>query len=272
MSISVLDLFCGAGGSSYGARNAGATIACGIDACPLAIQTYKLNFPNTVALNATLDERSGATLLGEIRNVDLILASPECTNHTCAKGGRPRDEQSRLSARYVLRFARQLRPRWIVLENVIQMRWWQGYHPLIEEIQELGYHVQPQVLDAADFGVPQTRRRLFVICDREIVPEPLRVPATTWRTASEILDPPGTWDSRPLTAKTGPCQPWNELIGQPGFLGGVCHFWSYTMDPTVEEAGTASIGHCGLLQHWTDLASSLGSATRRCSGSSKCRN
>jgi DNA (cytosine-5)-methyltransferase 1 len=131
-------------------------------------------------------------------SIQLIRASRESKNHTCAKGERPRDEQSRLSARYVLRFARQLKPRWIVLENVIQMRWWQGYHPLIEEIQDLGYHVRPQVLDAADFGVPQTRRRLFVICDREIVPEPLRVPATTWRTASEILDPPGTWDSRPL--------------------------------------------------------------------------
>ena len=104
-----------------------------------------------------------AMLLGEIRNINLILASPECTNHTCAKGGRPRDEGSRLSARYVLLFAQQLKPRWIVLENVIQMRWWHGYHPLMEEIRDLGYHVRSQVLDAADFGVPQTRRRLFVV-------------------------------------------------------------------------------------------------------------
>ena len=143
-------------------------------------------------------------LLGEIRNINLILASPECTNHTCAKGGRPRDEESRLSARYVLLFAQQLKPRWIVLENVIQMRWWDGYHPLIEEIRNLGYHVRSQVLDAADFGVPQTRRRLFVVCDREITPAPIRAPATTWRAAREILDPPGTWHSRPLyTEKAG---------------------------------------------------------------------
>src|SRR6266478_1147153 len=78
------------------------------------------------------------------------------------------------------------------------MRWWHGYHPLIEEIRNLGYHVRSQVLDAADFGVPQTRRRLFVVCDREITPAPIRAPATTWRAAREILDPPGTWHSRPL--------------------------------------------------------------------------
>jgi len=201
VSIRVLDLFCGAGGSSYGARNAGAEIVCGIDAWPLAIQTYKVNFSGAVALNATLGDGSGARLLGNIRDMDMILAAPECTSHTCAKGGRPRDEQSRLSARYVLRFARQLKPRWIVLENVIQMRWWKGYHPLIQEIQDLGYHVRPQVLDAADFGVPQTRRRLFVICDREMVPEPVRAPFTTWKAAREILDPPGTWVSRPLCSE-----------------------------------------------------------------------
>ena len=104
-----------------------------------------------------------------------MRAFPEYRSHTCAKGGRPRDEESRLSARYVLLFAQQLKPRWIVLENVIQMRWWHGYHPLIEGIRNLGYHVRLQVLDAADFGVPQTRRRLFVVCDREITPAPISV-------------------------------------------------------------------------------------------------
>jgi DNA (cytosine-5)-methyltransferase 1 len=196
--IKVLDLFCGAGGSSCGARSAGTTIVCGIDAWPLATETFKFNFPNAVALNTTLDERSGTKILGGIGDIDLILASPECTNHTCAKGGRPRDEESRLSARYVLAFAQELRPRWIVLENVIQMRWWHGYHRLIEELRSLGYHVRPQVLDAADFGVPQTRRRLFLLCDREVIPQPLRSRATSCRTAGEVLDPPGRWWSGPL--------------------------------------------------------------------------
>jgi DNA (cytosine-5)-methyltransferase 1 len=126
------------------------------------------------------------------------LASPECTNHTCAKGGKPRDEESRRSARYVLRFARQLRPRWIVLENVVQMRSWAGYDPLIGELKGLGYHIRPQVLDAAQFGVPQTRRRLFLLCDRVRAPEPFAVPLIPARTGREILDTEETWRSTPL--------------------------------------------------------------------------
>jgi DNA (cytosine-5)-methyltransferase 1 len=198
MSMRVLDLFCGAGGSSLGAQAAGATIACGIDSWPLASSTFALNFPDAVALNVALDERTGAKLLGKVQDIDLILASPECTNHTCAKGAKPRDEESRRSARYVLRFARQLRPRWIVLENVVQMRSWAGYDSLIGELQALGYHVRPQVLDAACFGVPQTRRRLFLLCDRERTPEAVSVPVMPVRVGREILDPAGAWRSTPL--------------------------------------------------------------------------
>jgi DNA (cytosine-5)-methyltransferase 1 len=198
MSIRVLDLFCGAGGSSLGAQAAGAAIVCGIDAWPLASSTFAANFPGALSLTASLDERSGPRLLGDIGEIDLILASPECTNHTCAKGGKPRDEESRRSARYVLRFARQLRPRWIVLENVVQMRYWAGYDPFIGELKRLGYYIRPEVLDAARFGVPQARRRLFLLCDLLRPPEPVSVPMTSVRSGSEILDAEGTWSSSPL--------------------------------------------------------------------------
>jgi DNA (cytosine-5)-methyltransferase 1 len=198
MSIRALDLFCGAGGSSLGARAAGGSIVCGIDECALATSTFAANFPNALAINATLSERSGVKLLGAIGKIDLILASPECTNHTCARGGKPRDEESRRSARYVLRFAQELKPRWIVLENVIQMRSWSGYDPLIDELRKLGYFVRPQILDAASFGVPQTRRRLFLLCDRERPPDPVSAPGEPIRPGCEILDPEGVWRSTPL--------------------------------------------------------------------------
>ena len=198
MPIRVLDLFCGAGGNSLGARSAGATIVCGINSWPLACETFAANFPTATALNAILDRRSGAELLDRLGDIDLILASPECTNHTCAKGGRPRDEESRRSARYVLNFARQLAPRWIVLENVVQMRSWSGYDPLISDLRKLGYFVRPQVLDAAWFGVPQTRRRLFLLCDRERLPDPVTPPISRFRSTREILDREDTWRSTPL--------------------------------------------------------------------------
>lgn len=201
MKIRVLDLFCGVGGSSWGARDAGADIVCAVDAWPLAAKTYKRNFPATEVISATLDERSRSCLLGEIGSIDLILASPECTNHTCAKGSRPRDEASRRTANYVINFARELKPRWIVLENVVQMRAWQGYSPLIGDLEALGYRVRPQTLDAFSFGVPQTRRRLYLLCDREVEPAEVRTRTGERRSAcaaADVIQFDGPWRSRPL--------------------------------------------------------------------------
>jgi DNA (cytosine-5)-methyltransferase 1 len=200
MKPRVLDLFCGGGGSSWGAASAQAEIACAVDAWSVAVETYQANFPEARVIQTTLNEDSCPSLLGDIEHIDLILASPECTNHTCAKGSRPRDENSKRTANYVIRFAEKLKPRWIVLENVVQMRSWHGYTPLIDELRALGYNVLPQVLDAADFGVPQTRRRLFLLCDREAVPvpvEPLRR-GRRLRRAADVVQFDGPWKSRPL--------------------------------------------------------------------------
>src|SRR5450759_1746859 len=110
MGIRTLDLFCGGGGSSWGAQAAGADIICGIDAAPFAVSTYQRNFPRAKAVEMMLDELSGPGDVPNLGKIDLLLASPECTNHTCARGSRPRDEMSRLTARYVLNFARGLSP------------------------------------------------------------------------------------------------------------------------------------------------------------------
>ena len=198
MGIRTLDLFCGGGGSSYGARNAGAQIVCGVDACPIAVETYKTNFPDAKAIRFEMRGDSGPELLGDIGKIDLLLASPECTNHTCARGSRPRIEESRDTARYVLNFARELEPRWIVIENVIHMKSWDGYGPLLSELRALGYHPTPRVLDSSDFGVRQTRKRLFILCDRQANPFTIKTRPGRRPAAAGILDNKGTWQSRPL--------------------------------------------------------------------------
>jgi hypothetical protein len=153
------DLFSGGGGSSYGARAAGAEIVCGIDAWPCATATYVANFRAAKAVNLVLDAKSSLSALGDIGSTDLLLASPECTSHTCARGSRPPEAESRRTANYVLAFAAELRPRWVVVENVIHMRGWQGYPQLLEAMGKEGYQVRIEVLDASRFGVPQVRRR-----------------------------------------------------------------------------------------------------------------
>ncbi|AMN44715.1 site-specific DNA methylase [Rhodoplanes sp. Z2-YC6860] len=194
-------MFCGAGGSSAGARLAGAEIVRGIDAWDLATVTFKDNFANAVVETRELGPFSRPAADMREGEIDLLLASPECTNHSPAKGSRRRSEKSRQTSHYVATFAKMLWPRWIVLENVVQLRDWRGYASLTKELKKLGYHMRPQVLNAADFGVPQTRRRLFVICDRDREPESVKPRSRKRRPAESVIDLEGGWPSRPLYAE-----------------------------------------------------------------------
>jgi DNA (cytosine-5)-methyltransferase 1 len=196
--LRTVDMFCGGGGSSWGARAAGAEILYGIDAWDIAARTFADNFPEARVINRRMEVETGPAGLGIDGPIDLLLASPECTNHTCARGNRPRNEESRSTANYVLRFARDLSPRWVVIENVVQMRAWDGYPDLLDALKGLGYFVRQEILDSAAFGVPQTRRRLFLICDRERPPSPLQIPKVSEASAKEVLEPADTHASRPL--------------------------------------------------------------------------
>jgi len=128
----------------------------------------------------------------------MIIASPECTNHSPAKGAAPRCENSRLTSHYVLGFAKRLKPRWIVLENVVQLRTWNGFDTLIDGLREQKYRIRLERLDASDFGVPQTRRRLFVICDRNREVPAIPRSRKSAPPSSSILRLDGKYESRPL--------------------------------------------------------------------------
>ena len=196
--IPTLDLFCGGGGSSWGAAQAGARIVGAVDAWETATQTFGDNFPGAQVRNVTLHRRSNRRLFSDIGDIELLLASPECTNHTCARGTLDWDEASRETALFVLNYAKAYKPRWLVIENVVQMRNWSRYDDLLEALRA-DYNVKPQVLDAADFGVPQSRRRLFLLCDRQIEPPDLSAHrADRSLVVHDILDPAGTWATRPL--------------------------------------------------------------------------
>jgi len=199
MRIRTLDLFAGCGGSSAGAKKAGAQIVAAVDAWKLATSAYRDNFPRARVITKRIERVAARPLEAEIGPINLLLASPECTNHTCARGSAQRFEESRKTALQVLRFARAFEPRWIVIENVVQMRSWRRYRGFIESLKSLGYNVAPQVLEAKDFGVPQSRRRLFIVCDRERTPPKVR-PTRARRTkaASEVVKMNGEWRSTPL--------------------------------------------------------------------------
>lgn len=164
--LKTIDLFCGAGGSSFGARNAGAEIVAGFDLWSTAIKAYKTNFPEAKTFEGDLRKLLPEEIKKQIGDIDLMLASPECTNHSLAKGAKVRDEASKETAFEVTRYAKTFSPKWIVIENVVEMQSWSGHSKLLKELWELKYFVKEIELNSADFGVAQSRKRLFLLCSR----------------------------------------------------------------------------------------------------------
>jgi DNA (cytosine-5)-methyltransferase 1 len=205
---SCVDLFAGGGGASEGIRLAtGRGPAVAIDHDPAAVLMHATNHPGT--LHLCEDVFAVAPFRPGGRPIDLLWASPDCTHHSRAKGGKPRDNKRRMLAWVVVEWARSVHPRVICLENVPEFRSWgplddEG-HPIPERAGETfdefvgaltlaGYRVEHRELIAADYGAPTTRKRLYLVarCDRE----PIRWPDPThgrgrelpWRTAAECID------------------------------------------------------------------------------------
>ena len=186
--IKAIDLFAGVGGSSWGATSAGIAVVAAVDHWSLARDTYRSNFPNVRFLLGRCEDVKLPKLKKRIGSVDLIVASPECTSHTCAKGNAPRSEMSRRTAFQVVRFATAFKPRWLVIENVVHMRTWKSYDNWLKRLRNLGYKVREQVINAADHGVPQARKRLFVMCDRDRPPSEVIATVKRKKTASSVVN------------------------------------------------------------------------------------
>lgn len=199
--IRAIDLFCGAGGSSAGARAAGVRIVAGFDRWELALQTFKDNFPKARVYSGKIQRIPARKVAAKLGKIHLILASPECIGHTPARGAIRHPEDTRLTAFEIIRFARVLKPRWIVIENVASMRSWRKYKTFVSALKRMGYHVRQQTLNAAKFGVPQSRKRLFIMCDREQRPPKIVPPLTDSRDlkpAMTVVDRNGRYLFSPL--------------------------------------------------------------------------
>lgn len=197
--IRAIDLFCGIGGNSLGAQMAGVEIVAGFDKWDLATLVYKDNFPGAIVENKSLQKVIIPNTQKKLGKIDLILASPECTSHSVARGKRKRRKWSMKLAFQVTRFSEVLKPRWIVIENVPNMRNWELYSEFISALENQGYKVREQELVASDFGVPQSRKRLFLLCDLLQAPPTIALPATTVpRSARDIVNLNGRFKTNPL--------------------------------------------------------------------------
>ena len=200
-TIRAIDLFCGAGGSSFGATQAGIDVVAGFDMWDLAIKTYKANFPKAKVFETNLQRLSDDEInciKKSIGNIDLILASPECTNHSRAKGKAERDEESKRTAFEVIRFARAFKPHWMVIENVVEFESWDKFKDLLDALWDLKYYVRRVILNAKDLGVPQSRERLFLLCSLSGKADEPVLEETTIKPVSTIIDTSEKYKFSPL--------------------------------------------------------------------------
>ena len=175
-----IDLFCGAGGMSLGFERAGFEVAAAVDVDPIHVSTYARHFPDTKAVCADLTEISGEELRAEAglqgREIDVLFGGPPCQGFSIG-GKRQADDPRNVLMSDFARMVSELRPRHFVVENVTGLMMGASVRVLesfVDQVYQSGYAVilPIQVLDACDFGVPQRRRRVFILGYREDQPAP----------------------------------------------------------------------------------------------------
>jgi site-specific DNA-cytosine methylase len=236
VTLTVTDLFCGAGGSSIGAEMAGAELRLGLNHWTRAIETHATNFPNA---DHECDDIAALTT-AQIRrypDTDILLASPECTNHSLAKGalrrkpqrpslfddgpaGDEEQDRSRATMWDVPRFAEQKllkgKPyKAIVVENVVDAFKW-GYdddgglfQAWLQAMRALGYESEIVYLNSMFCPpTPQSRDRMYVVFWRKGQRRPdLRVEPPSWCPACEaIVEGRQAWKK--------PTSPWGRYGAQ----------------------------------------------------------
>ena len=221
-ALLVADLFCGAGGSSTGARRALEQLGYRMDLLcvnhwPTAIETHTKNHPEARHYCQDLATVEPHLVVPEGR-LDLLMASPNCTFHSRARGGKPTSDQQRMDPWHIITWLTELRVRCLIVENVPEFAWWgpvtgqtgkpvrsrrgEYFNRWVELIRSLGFQVEWRVLNAADYGDATTRQRLFLLArsDGQSLrwPEPTHAkrpaprlfgpPVQRWRSAREIID------------------------------------------------------------------------------------
>ena len=216
-TITAVDLFCGAGGESTGLSQASQSLGMNLDLLAvnhwdIAIDTHSQNHPSARHMCQSIEKIDPVKVVPSGR-VNLLWASPECTHHSLARGGRPRSDQSRASAWLILKWLSELYVERVIIENVKEFRNWgplgadgkplksgkgETFQAFLTALKSLGYQVDYRILCAADYGDPTTRRRLFIQAvrgNRKIIwPEtthsetPDLFGSKGWKPARDLID------------------------------------------------------------------------------------
>lgn len=206
----IVDSFAGGGGASQGILWAlGRSPDIAINHDLEAIALHKANHPESLHLAEDVWKVNPvAACAGS--PVGLMWLSPDCKHFSKAKGGKPVSKKIRGLAWIAVRWAKAVKPRVIVLENVEEFQTWgpvlrdsgmpckerrgQIFRAFVRKLERLGYNVEWRELRACDYGAPTIRKRLFLVarCDGEPIAWPVpthgKGRALPWRTAAECID------------------------------------------------------------------------------------
>jgi len=170
-----IDLFCGAGGLSEGLEQAGHKVVLASDSNPNMCETYQFNNPKTKIIQSDINKSEDVEILLENieselrgRTLNFLAGGPPCQGFSTAGKWNPNDVRNSLLFK-TLDFVRALEPEYVVLENVPGIRTMQKgklLESLIESLEAEEYTTQTYILKAEQFGVPQRRRRVFIVANR----------------------------------------------------------------------------------------------------------
>ena len=171
MNPRACDLFAGAGGFSEGLRQAGFHVVVANEIDRVAAATYRANHPDTILVEGDITQPDTQDeILAACGNapIDLLVGGCPCQSFSCASSKRKgmQDQRGQLWFAY-MSILQQLKPRLAVAENVPGLlHHADALDPIVLIFKHLGYRVEYRVLNAADYGVPQLRERLFFIATR----------------------------------------------------------------------------------------------------------
>ena len=198
-----IDLFCGAGGMSLGFEQAGFAVVAAVDNDPIHLAAYRKNFPDTQTLRGDLALLTGEELRRSLglgrKHIDVVFGGSPCQGFSNMGKHHADDPRSELLLHFA-RLVRQLRPTYFVLENVpgLLADGAESFRKsFVRRIRLAGYDIVTpiQVLDASNFGVPQRRKRAFILGFKKGVKAPKYPEASTAYRKEDMPSPPSVWDA-----------------------------------------------------------------------------
>ena len=186
----VLDLFCGAGGLSWGFEKAGFDVSYGLDFWEPAVKTFQANHPKAKAFKVDVTKVADSQLREWFKEVSVVIGGPPCQGFSTA-GKRALDDPRNRLVKEFLRVVKVLLPEAFVMENVEGFTSFNGgalVNELTEEFVKLGYELTYGILDAVNYGVPQRRKRFFIVGIRDKILKPsFPSPTHRGRNRNELL-------------------------------------------------------------------------------------